>query len=838
MAEEMFINARNPEELRIAIRKDRLLNDVIIEHPGQERKQGNIYLAVVTHCEESLNAIFVRYVADGSARDGFLPKSEILPEYFNNSESRSFDDLSVKDIPEGRSFLIQVDKEERGTKGAALTTYISLAGSYLVLMPNNPKAGGISRRIEGEDRNELREVLAQLHIPDEGGVIIRTAGVGKNVDELQRDLDVLIRLWDAIKKSAQTRNGPCLIHQESDAIGRAIRDYLRQDITEIQVDTQEAWEKACYYVNQLKPDFVHHVKLYTDLIPLFNRYHIESQIEAAFQRQVKLPSGGNIVIDHTEALVSIDVNSAKATRGTDIEDTALQTNIEAAREIARQLRIRDLSGIIVIDFIDMSSIGNQREVENILREEVKNDRARIQIGRISRFGILEMSRQRLRPSLREASSVICPRCNGHGRIRAIESLALAVLRLLREEAMNKKTEQIEAQLPIPVGTYLLNEKRSEIYEIEQSYTVKIILIPNEHLETPHYVIRSYSQDDLRDRQPRASYRLAYRPEQSFEEEPHSVAMIRTEPAIKTVKPTLVPQPKGKPGILKRIFGSILGEGSATGDANRESVIPERSLPTTPTHSETTSESTRPGRREGNYGQRSHGHHARRTDEGAQSWHRENKSTASSEGQESYHGQQHHGKRNRRNTRRQRPQHQHNPNQNVNRYPSHTTNIPESESAPADRHRTTVQSETQPIAPSIPREISATMAPTSDQKTRFDQSTATPPVPTTRPKFEQTEHREQREPVAPEQAEYREQISRQENMPPAEDASMDHGDVETVTTESNRTSEYDDRKRNRRYLRSHGYHRRRHHSRSQSTPNSGHEEETVVEHESRDDEDNR
>lgn len=556
----MYINARNPEEVRIAIvNKEKMVTDVIYEHPGQDLKKGNIYKAVVTHREESLNAIFVRYNEQGLSRDGFLPKGEILPEYFNNPDGKSIEQLSVKDIPEGKEIIVQVDKEERGTKGAALTTYISLAGCYLVLMPKNPQAGGISRRIEGDDRNDLREILAQLRIPPDAGVIIRTAGVGKSYEELQWDLDVLLRVWQAIADLAEQKSAPFLIHQESDAIGRAVRDYLRQGITEILVDTDEAWQRAQHYVTQLKPDFVQNVKLYSDIIPLFNRYHIETQLEAAFQRQVKLHSGGNIVIDHTEALVSIDVNSAKATRAKDIEETAFQTNVESANEIARQLRLRDMNGIIVIDFIDMANPAHQREVENILREAVKPDRARIQIGRISKFGILEMSRQRLRPSLRESSSVLCPRCQGQGRIRAIESLALAILRLVREEAINKRIIQIEAQLPTAVATYLLNEKRNDLYEIESVYQTRVLLIPNEFIETPNYRIRGITKEQLQEHGLQASYRMVERVTEDYSNEPHSVAMSQSEPALKTVSLNLPMPPRAKPNLLKRLWENIFGE---------------------------------------------------------------------------------------------------------------------------------------------------------------------------------------------------------------------------------------------------------------------------------------
>lgn len=549
----MFINARNSEELRIAILKDQIVNDVIYEHPGQELKKGNIYLATVTHREKSLNAIFVKYTDQEGTRDGFVPKNEILKEYFNNPEGKSFDELSVEDIPKGKEIIVQVDKEERGTKGAAITTYTSLAGRFLVLMPKNPRGVGISRRVEGENRAELKENLSQLKLPEDAGIIIRTAGVGRSIEELQWDADGLIQIWNAIRELAQTKKAPCLIYRESDAIGRAVRDYLRQGIVRIWVDNKEAWEKTRQYVAQVQPDFVDNVKYYDDPIPLFNRQHIEPQLETAFQRQVRLPSGGTIVIDQTEALVSIDVNSARATRAKNINETAFMTNIEAAREIARQLRLRDINGIIVIDFIDMTDREHQREVEKVLREEVKADRARVQIGGISRFGLLEMSRQRLRTSLNEASTVICSRCQGQGRIRAIESFALAILRLLREEAVTKRIVEVHAQLPVPVATFILNEKRADLHEIETVYQTKVLLIPNEFLDTPAYKIKGYTQDELKEMPSQSSYRLVERPKENFEAEPDSQAIKQSEPAFKSISLNLPSPPKVKPNLIKRVW---------------------------------------------------------------------------------------------------------------------------------------------------------------------------------------------------------------------------------------------------------------------------------------------
>ncbi|MPW30883.1 ribonuclease E [Agarivorans sp. B2Z047] len=479
----MLINAMQLEEMRVALVDGQRLYDLDIESPGHEQKKANIYKGKITRVEPSLEAAFVDY---GAERHGFLPMKEIAREYFPEGyvyQGRP----SIKEVvKEGQEVIVQIDKEERGNKGAALTTFISLAGSYLVLMPNNPRAGGISRRIEGDERTQLKEAMNGLELPNGMGLIVRTAGVGKSAEELQWDLKVLLNHWGAITDAAESKPAPFLIHQESNVIVRAIRDYLRRDVGEILIDNKTIYEQAKKHIELVRPDFVNRVKRYEGEVPMFNHYQIESQIESAFQREVRLPSGGSIVIDPTEALTSIDINSARATKGGDIEETALQTNLEASDEIARQLRLRDLGGLVVIDFIDMTPVKNQREVENRFREAVRQDRARVQVGRISRFGLLEMSRQRLRPSLGESSTHICPRCNGQGTIRDNESLALSILRLFEEEALKENTSEVHAQVPVPVAAYLLNEKRVAINKLEKRHTVRLVIIPNQHMETPHY----------------------------------------------------------------------------------------------------------------------------------------------------------------------------------------------------------------------------------------------------------------------------------------------------------------------------------------------------------------
>ena len=491
----MLINATQPEELRVALVDGQKLYDFDIEVPSKEQKKSNIYKGIITRVEPSLEAAFVNY---GAEKHGFLPFKEIAPEYRSGDGD---DSKSTKaNIREGQEIVVQIEKEERGNKGAALTTYVSLAGTYLVLMPNNPKAGGISRRIEGDNRSELRETMSALEIPDSMGLIIRTAGSDKSAEELQWDLNYLLQLWEAIERSSHEQTAPFLIFQESNVIIRALRDHLRGDIDEILIDQEGAFKLASNFLKQVMPHNLSKAKLYQDSVPLFSRYQIETQIEMAYKREVSLPSGGSIVIDHTEALTSIDINSARATKGSDIEETALNTNLEAADEIARQLRLRDLGGLFVVDFIDMMSNKNQREVENRLRDALKIDRARIQTGRISRFGLMEMSRQRLRPSLGDSTQLTCPRCKGQGTIRNVESVTLAVLRLIEEEAMKKGTERVIAHLPIDCATFLLNEKRSAIQELESRLKVSIVVLPSKHIETPAYDIeRIKSLEGLEDK---------------------------------------------------------------------------------------------------------------------------------------------------------------------------------------------------------------------------------------------------------------------------------------------------------------------------------------------------
>src|ERR1700693_5615159 len=490
----MLVNAVQEEELRVALVDGQKLYDLSIEIPSREQKKSNIYKGRITRVEPSLEAAFVEY---GAQRQGSLPLKEVSKEYFR-SQPAAGGRLNIKDLlQEGQELIVQVEKEERGNKGAALTTFISLAGRFLVLMPNNPRAGGVSRRIEGEDRDQMREVMSQLQIPDGMGAIVRTAGVGRSVQELQWDLDNLKVQWEQIEAAAKDRPAPFLVFRESDAVTRSMRDYLSDDVGEVLVDSQAAFQKAQEYMQRFMPaDAQRRLKLYTDDIPLFTRFQIESQIESAYAHKVQLPSGGSIVIDYTEALVSIDINSARATRGSDIETTATNTNLEAADEIARQLRIRDIGGLIVIDFIDMESVKNQRDVEDRLRDAMKMDRARIQIGRLSRFGLLEMSRQRLRPSLGESSHLVCPRCNGIGSIRSVESLALSILRLIGEDARKERTSRIIVQVPVAVATYLINEKREWLRTLEDKTEAELIIVPNENMQTPEYSIKRVRDDEL------------------------------------------------------------------------------------------------------------------------------------------------------------------------------------------------------------------------------------------------------------------------------------------------------------------------------------------------------
>src|SRR5918994_3553095 len=489
----MLINATQSEERRLAIVDGQKLLDFETELEGREQRKGNIYRAGVTRVEPSLEAFFVDY---GEVRHGFLPFKEISKSYFAQGVPVSQARISDA-IREGQELLVQVEKEERGNKGAALTTFVSLAGRYLVLMPNNPRGGGVSRRVEGEERNELRDTLDQLQLPEGMSVIARTAAIGRSLEELNWDLSYLMQLWRAVETASQDQSKkPFLIYLESSLVIRAIRDYFQPDIGEILIDTEEIYEQAKAFMQTVMPDNVGKVKLYRDDVPLFSRFQIEHQIESAYSRQVALPAGGAIVIDHTEALTAIDVNSARATRGGHIEETALRTNLEAAEEVARQLRLRDLGGLIVIDFIDMESQRNQREVENRLREALKFDRARVQIGKISRFGLMELSRQRLQPSLEETAHINCPRCSGTGFIRGTESTALHVLRIMQEEAMKENTGAVHVQVPVDVASFLLNEKRGEIQKLEARLKVNIILVPNPHLETPHYKVQRLKHDEL------------------------------------------------------------------------------------------------------------------------------------------------------------------------------------------------------------------------------------------------------------------------------------------------------------------------------------------------------
>ncbi|MCO2758360.1 ribonuclease E [Pseudomonas aeruginosa] len=565
----MLINATQPEELRVALVDGQRLFDLDIESGAREQKKANIYKGRITRVEPSLEAAFVDF---GAERHGFLPLKEISREYFKKSpEGR----INIKEVlSEGQEVIVQVEKEERGNKGAALTTFISLAGRYLVLMPNNPRAGGISRRIEGEERNELREALNGLNAPADMGLIVRTAGLGRSTEELQWDLDYLLQLWSAIKEASGERGAPFLIYQESNVIIRAIRDYLRQDIGEVLIDSIDAQEEALNFIRQVMPQYASKVKLYQDSVPLFNRLQIESQIETAFQREVKLPSGGSIVIDPTEALVSIDINSARATKGGDIEETALQTNLEAAEEIARQLRLRDIGGLIVIDFIDMTPAKNQRAVEERVREALEADRARVQVGRISRFGLLEMSRQRLRPSLGETSGIVCPRCNGQGIIRDVESLSLAILRLIEEEALKDRTAEVRARVPFQVAAFLLNEKRNAITKIELRTRARIFILPDDHLETPHFEVQRLRDDSPELVAGQTSYEMATVEHEEAQPVSSTRTLVRQEAAVKTVAPqqpapqhTEAPVEPAKPmpepslfqGLVKSLVGLFAGK---------------------------------------------------------------------------------------------------------------------------------------------------------------------------------------------------------------------------------------------------------------------------------------
>jgi len=568
----MLFNATQQEELRVAIVDGQKLIDIDIEAAGREQRKGNIYKGVITRIEPSLEACFVNY---GEERHGFLPFKEVARTYFK--EGIDVRNASIKDaLREGQEIIVQVEKEERGQKGAALTSFISLAGRYLVLMPNNPRGGGVSRRIEGEDRQELREAMAQLEVPDGMSIIARTAGIGRDATELQWDLSYLMQLWSAIDEAAKGNSAPLLIYLESSLVIRAIRDYFQPDIGEILIDTDDIYEQAAAFMSVVMPDNLPRVKRYQDDVPLFSRFQIEHQIETAYSRTVPLPSGGAIVIDHTEALVSVDVNSARATRGSDIEETATRTNLEAADEIARQARLRDLGGLIVIDFIDMESSKAQKDVENRLRDALRHDRARVQMGKISKFGLMEMSRQRLRPALSEGSHVTCPRCNGTGHIRDTESSALQVLRIIQEEAMKENTAAIHTQVPVEVAAFLLNEKRAEVIKIETRFKVNVLMVPNKHLETPHYKLERLRHDDPRLDDQKASYVMAEEAARELETDTtvsrkDADVKVRPEAAVKGITPTQ-PAPISQPrptrtekvqaessggffGFIKKMFSS-------------------------------------------------------------------------------------------------------------------------------------------------------------------------------------------------------------------------------------------------------------------------------------------
>ena len=578
----MLVNATQQEELRVALVDGQKLYDLSIELRSREQKKANVYKGRISRVEPSLEACFVEY---GAQRHGFLPLKEVSKEFFRQQPQGGR--LNIRELlTEGQEILVQVEKEERGTKGAALTTFVSLAGRFLVLMPNNPRAGGVSRRIEGEERDQMREVMSQLQIPEGMGAIVRTAGVGRSVEELQWDLDNLRTQWEQIAAAAQERPALFLVYRESDAVTRAMRDYLSDDIGEVLVDDPPAFQKAQEYMQRFMPaEIQRRLKLYSDDISLFTRFQIESQIESAYGHKVQLPSGGSIVIDYTEALVSIDINSARATRGADIETTATNTNLEAAEEIARQLRIRDIGGLIVIDFIDMESTKNQRDVEDRLRDAMKMDRARIQIGRLSRFGLLEMSRQRLRPSLGETSHIVCPRCVGIGSIRSVESMALAILRLIGEELRKDRTARVVVQVPVEVATYIFNEKREWLRTLEEKSEVELLIVPNPHIQTPEYSISRVRDDETElPENKQASYLLPTAPTvaepalaNELKPQPEAAAVATLLPAtsapqsIQAAAPTLQAAPQ--PGLWSRLKRFFAGDAAAAAANPRDAVAP-------------------------------------------------------------------------------------------------------------------------------------------------------------------------------------------------------------------------------------------------------------------------
>ncbi len=575
----ILINAIQKEEVRVAMVDGQQLYDLDVEVPSKEQKKSNVYKGKITRVEPSLEACFVDY---GAERHGFLPFKEISRSYFTEEALKEGGRPDIRTaIKEGTEVVIQVEKEERGNKGAAVTTFISLAGRYLVLMPNNPRAGGVSRRIEGEDRSLIREALSQLEIPDGMGLIVRTAGVGRSTEELQWDLNYLLQLWSAFEKAAAERPSPFLIYQESDVTTRALRDYFRSDISEVLIDSKDVYQAAMDFVEQVMPNSVQKIKYYEDTVPLFNRFQIENQIESAYRREVTLPSGGSIVIDHTEALISIDINSAKATRGGDIEETATNTNLEAADEIARQLRLRDLGGLVVIDFIDMLNNKNQRAVEKRLLAAVQVDRARVQIGRISRFGLLEMSRQRLKPSLGESTQIVCPRCNGQGTIRTVESLSLSLVRILQEEALKNSTERVDMHVPVDVATYVLNEKRQAIAEIERKTGISVLIVANPTLVTPQYKVERIRKNDRDDDPTKASYERAevdseYAMDITREKpvQPEQAAVKAIQPGVRpTARPAAEKEPvKAESPLTKGFLGKIVSIFS--GDSKPEEAAAE------------------------------------------------------------------------------------------------------------------------------------------------------------------------------------------------------------------------------------------------------------------------
>src|SRR5271155_1101039 len=596
----MLVNAVQEEELRVALVDGQKLYDLSIEIPSREQKKSNIYKGRITRVEPSLEAAFVEY---GAQRHGFLPLKEVSKEYFRTQPSNG-GRLNIKELlQEGQEIIVQVEKEERGNKGAALTTFISLAGRFLVLMPNNPRAGGVSRRIEGEDREQMRDAMNGLVIPDSMGAIVRTAGVGRSTEELQWDLNNLKTAWDAIVAANDGRPAPFLIFQESDAVTRGLRDYFSDDVGECLIDDPEAFQKAQEYMQRfMPPDAQRKLKLYQDPVPLFTRYQIESQIESAYAHKVTLPSGGSLVIDHTEALVSIDINSARSTRGGDIEATARNTNLEAAEEIARQLRLRDIGGLIVIDFIDMESQANQRAVEDMLRDAVKMDRARIQLGRLSRFGLLELSRQRLRPALSETTHINCPRCSGMGTIRSVESMSLALLRLIGEEARKERTGRVIAQVPVDVATYLMNEKREQLNQIEARDKVSLVIVPNPHMETPAYTLRRLRDDEKElPENSTVSYQITDQP--SVDDSnignrdkkppgdvplvpsilPASTTPIVPMPVPAESKATPAESPQPQVGVFERLWRWLFGDPAARAAAKAASVAPAQPQRDRPAH---------------------------------------------------------------------------------------------------------------------------------------------------------------------------------------------------------------------------------------------------------------